>query len=73
MTGLYDKLDELMNEINNIRDKILILEDEILNTDIPEEKQNNIAGSLVVAINYLNDAYYSSNDALNIMEEFYDE
>lgn len=73
MNGLHDILDRLiisMDEINNIRDDISGIKDKILNTDIPEEEQHDIVGSLEIAMNYLNYAYYSSNDALKDMEEF---
>ena len=71
MNDLYDKLDELRDKIDDIQRDISKLEDEILNTDIPEKEQDDIVGSLVVTINYLNDAYYSCGDALDIMEDFY--
>lgn len=69
--GIYDALDILMDRIYNMRDDISGIKNTILRKkDIPEKEQDDIVGSLVVTINYLTGAYHSSNDALNIMEEF---
>lgn len=69
--GMYDALDILMDRIYNMRDDISGIKNTILRKkDIPEDKKDDIVTCLVDAMDYLIGAYHSSNDALNVIEEF---